>query len=193
MFGATGPFYAIRRELAVPIPDDMLLDDMYLPLSVFFRGFRLIMDSRARAFDYLWTSLETEFRRKVRRQLAGNYQNPDGVSGAAWAREPNVAALHVLQVRTLAVAVVPDRPGDRFVLASGAVAMDHAGRASGCLLVRLYRSMDSARAAQIYLVSGAHFYHHDDRRFARALCVRGSREVAVESHVGEPALIREDK
>ncbi len=72
MFGATGPFYAMRRELAVPIPPDMLLDDMYLPLAAFFRGYRLVVDMRARAFDYP-TALDTEFRRKVR-TLAGNYQ-----------------------------------------------------------------------------------------------------------------------
>jgi len=72
MFGATGPFYAIRRELAVPIPGDMLLDDMYLPLAAFFRGYRLVVESAARAYDYP-TSVKTEFRRKVR-TLAGNYQ-----------------------------------------------------------------------------------------------------------------------
>jgi glycosyltransferase involved in cell wall biosynthesis len=72
MFGATGPFYAIRRDLAIPIPDDMLLDDVFLPLAAFFRGYRLVMDARAKAYDYP-TSLETEFRRKVR-TLAGNYQ-----------------------------------------------------------------------------------------------------------------------
>ena len=52
IFGATGPFYALRRELAVPIPPDQLLDDMYLPLAAFFRGYRLIVEPRARAFDY---------------------------------------------------------------------------------------------------------------------------------------------
>ena len=72
MFGATGPFYAIRRALAVPIPADALLDDMHLPLAAYFRGYRLVMDSRARAYD-IPTSLETEFRRKIR-TLAGNYQ-----------------------------------------------------------------------------------------------------------------------
>ncbi len=72
MFGATGPFYAIRRALAVPIPADALLDDMHLPLAAYFQGYRLVMDSRARAYD-LPTSLETEFRRKIR-TLAGNYQ-----------------------------------------------------------------------------------------------------------------------
>jgi cellulose synthase/poly-beta-1,6-N-acetylglucosamine synthase-like glycosyltransferase len=72
IFGATGPFYALRRELAVPIPPDQLLDDMYLPLAAFFRGYRLIVEPRARAFDYP-TSRETEFTRKAR-TLAGNYQ-----------------------------------------------------------------------------------------------------------------------
>ena len=72
MFGATGPFYALRRELAAPIPPDQLLDDMYLPLAAFFRGYRLIVEPRARAFDYP-TSRETEFARK-KRTLAGNYQ-----------------------------------------------------------------------------------------------------------------------
>ena len=72
MFGATGPFYALRRELAIPIPPKVLLDDMYLPLAAFFRGYRLIVEERARAWDYP-TSVEIEFQRKVR-TLAGNYQ-----------------------------------------------------------------------------------------------------------------------
>jgi cellulose synthase/poly-beta-1,6-N-acetylglucosamine synthase-like glycosyltransferase len=72
IFGAVGPFYALRRELAVPIPEDTLLDDVYLPLAVFFRGFRLVVEARALAFDFP-TTLKTEFRRKVR-TLAGNYQ-----------------------------------------------------------------------------------------------------------------------
>jgi poly-beta-1,6-N-acetyl-D-glucosamine synthase len=72
IFGATGPFYAMRRELAVPLPVDILLDDMYLPLAAFFRGYRLILEPRAEALDYP-TSRKAEFRRKVR-TLAGNYQ-----------------------------------------------------------------------------------------------------------------------
>lgn len=72
IFGATGSIYALRRELAVPIPADQLLDDMYLPLAAFFRGYRLIVEPRARAFDYP-TSRGTEFTRKAR-TLAGNYQ-----------------------------------------------------------------------------------------------------------------------
>ncbi len=72
MFGATGPFYAIRRNLFVPLPDDILLDDVYLPMMAFLRGYRLIVESAARATDYPMTSAR-EFGRKVR-TLGGNYQ-----------------------------------------------------------------------------------------------------------------------
>ncbi len=72
MIGATGPFYAMRRELVGPIPTDILLDDVYLPMTAFLRGFRLVIEPEAKAYDYP-TSLRSEFRRKVR-TLAGNYQ-----------------------------------------------------------------------------------------------------------------------
>jgi biofilm PGA synthesis N-glycosyltransferase PgaC len=72
MLGATGPFYAIRRELVTPMRPDTLLDDVFLPLGAFFRGYRLVVEPSAKAYDDP-TSLATEFRRKVR-TLAGNYQ-----------------------------------------------------------------------------------------------------------------------
>lgn len=72
IFGATGALYAIRRELAVPIPREILLDDMYLPLAAFFRGYRLVLEPAARIYDYP-VNLRSEFDRKVR-TLAGNYQ-----------------------------------------------------------------------------------------------------------------------
>lgn len=72
IFGASGSYYAVRRELAVAIPANMLLDDMYLPLNAFFKGYRLVVDPRAKMYDYP-TDLAGEFPRKVR-TLAGNYQ-----------------------------------------------------------------------------------------------------------------------
>jgi biofilm PGA synthesis N-glycosyltransferase PgaC len=72
IFGASGSYYAVRRELAVAIPAEILVDDMYLPLNAFFRGYRLIVDPRAKMYDYP-TNLSAEFGRKVR-TLAGNYQ-----------------------------------------------------------------------------------------------------------------------
>jgi biofilm PGA synthesis N-glycosyltransferase PgaC len=50
----------------------MLLDDVYLRMAAFFRGYRLIVEETALAYDYP-TTLDTEFKRKVR-TLAGNYQ-----------------------------------------------------------------------------------------------------------------------
>jgi len=72
MLGATGPFYAMRRSLAVPIPSEILLDDIYLPIAAFFAGYRLVVEPGAHAHDYP-TRRDSEFRRKVR-TLAGNYQ-----------------------------------------------------------------------------------------------------------------------
>ena len=72
IFGAVGPFYALRRELAVRIPEDILLDDMYLPLAAYFAGRRLIVEPRAVAWD-VPLPLKTEFQRKVR-TIAGNFQ-----------------------------------------------------------------------------------------------------------------------
>lgn len=70
--GATGCIYAMRRELAKPLPPDCLLDDVHLPLGAFFQGYRLILEEAAKAYDSA-TSLRTEFRRKLRTQ-AGMYQ-----------------------------------------------------------------------------------------------------------------------
>ena len=72
VMGATGCIYAMRRELAVALPAGTLVDDMHLPLAAFFRGYRVIFDSSAKAFDYP-TQLDAEFQRKVRTQ-AGVYQ-----------------------------------------------------------------------------------------------------------------------
>lgn len=72
VLGATGCIYAMRRELAVSLPAGTLVDDMFLPLAAFFRGYRVILDDEAKAFDDP-TALDDEFRRKVRTQ-AGVFQ-----------------------------------------------------------------------------------------------------------------------
>jgi poly-beta-1,6-N-acetyl-D-glucosamine synthase len=72
VMGATGCIYAMRRCLAAPLPAGTLNDDMCLPLAAFFRGYRVVFDESALAFDYP-TQLASEFRRKVR-TLAGVFQ-----------------------------------------------------------------------------------------------------------------------
>jgi len=71
--GATGAISAVRRELFPDIPPRTLLDDVYWPMRVVMRGYRVIHDGRAKAFDRLPDKPRDEFRRKVR-TLSGNFQ-----------------------------------------------------------------------------------------------------------------------
>ncbi|HME59294.1 MAG TPA: glycosyltransferase family 2 protein [Terracidiphilus sp.] len=71
--GVSGCFYAIRRELAVPQPSGMILDDMFQPLSIIRQGYRSVLDENAYVYDTLPRKSEEEFHRKVR-TLAGNFQ-----------------------------------------------------------------------------------------------------------------------
>lgn len=72
VLGATGCIYAMRRDLAKPLPAGTLLDDVHLPMGAFFAGYRIVMEEQAKAYDQP-TGLDAEFRRKVRTQ-AGIYQ-----------------------------------------------------------------------------------------------------------------------
>lgn len=71
--GATGAFYAARRNLIVPVPRGTILDDVFIPMNVARQGSRVVFDSRARAWDLADQGAEREFSRKVR-TLSGNYQ-----------------------------------------------------------------------------------------------------------------------
>jgi cellulose synthase/poly-beta-1,6-N-acetylglucosamine synthase-like glycosyltransferase len=71
--GVYGGFYAIRRELAVPQPDGMILDDMFQPLSIIRQGYRSVLDAHAYVYDIWPKRIGEEFHRKVR-TLAGNFQ-----------------------------------------------------------------------------------------------------------------------
>jgi len=71
--GATGAFYAIRRNLFRPLPPGLILDDVFIPLQIALQGFRVVHDPRAILWDTEAKSEGREFRRKVR-TLTGNYQ-----------------------------------------------------------------------------------------------------------------------
>jgi cellulose synthase/poly-beta-1,6-N-acetylglucosamine synthase-like glycosyltransferase len=72
VFNTTGCIYAIRRRLVDTLPPDTIADDAILPLRAFFAGYRVILDSRAVAYDYPAIS-GTELRRRLR-TLAGLWQ-----------------------------------------------------------------------------------------------------------------------
>lgn len=71
--GVTGAICAVRRELFGGVPAGTILDDVYWPLRVTLRGFRVVHDNRAKAYDRLPEKPRDEFRRKVR-TLSGNFQ-----------------------------------------------------------------------------------------------------------------------
>jgi biofilm PGA synthesis N-glycosyltransferase PgaC len=71
--GATGAIYAIRRALFEPIPDDTILDDVLIPLRIVRKGYRVLFDPRARAYDSASVTAQHEFVRKAR-TIAGTFQ-----------------------------------------------------------------------------------------------------------------------
>jgi cellulose synthase/poly-beta-1,6-N-acetylglucosamine synthase-like glycosyltransferase len=73
--GATGAIYCARRSLIdpSPLPVGAILDDVLLPMQIVRKGYRVIFDSRARAWDSPDLGESREFSRKVR-TLSGNYQ-----------------------------------------------------------------------------------------------------------------------
>ena len=71
--GATGAIYAVRRSLIPRLPAGLILDDLFIPMTVARSGSRVVFEPRAVALDNLPARPEQEFKRKVR-TLFGNYQ-----------------------------------------------------------------------------------------------------------------------
>ena len=72
LVGATGALYAIRRKLFRELPEDSLLDDVFTPMQIALRGYRVVFEPEARVYD-VEASTDGEFARKAR-TLAGNFQ-----------------------------------------------------------------------------------------------------------------------
>jgi poly-beta-1,6-N-acetyl-D-glucosamine synthase len=71
--GATGALYAIRRDTFCPIPADLLLDDVAIPMQIIQQGFRCGFEPAAIVYDVPSPSAAAEETRK-RRTIAGNIQ-----------------------------------------------------------------------------------------------------------------------
>ncbi|MGZ8832734.1 MAG: glycosyltransferase family 2 protein [Thermoanaerobaculia bacterium] len=69
----TGAIYAIRRALFESIPADTIVDDLLIPLRIARRGYRVVFERNARAYDSVPATTSQEFKRKVR-TLAGAFQ-----------------------------------------------------------------------------------------------------------------------
>lgn len=73
LVGVTGALYAARREALPEVPEGLVLDDMWIPLGIAARGYRVVFVAQALAYDRAAVDAPSEERRK-RRTLAGNYQ-----------------------------------------------------------------------------------------------------------------------
>ncbi len=71
--GVSGCIYAMRRELFRPLPENLILDDVLVPMRVALGGQRVLLQESALAFDSPSGTRMLEHRRKVR-TLAGNLE-----------------------------------------------------------------------------------------------------------------------
>jgi cellulose synthase/poly-beta-1,6-N-acetylglucosamine synthase-like glycosyltransferase len=85
--GATGAIYAIRRELFEKIPVDTILDDVLIPLRIVRKGYRVLYEGAARAYDLMATNPREDFVRKTR-TIAGTFQL---FRREAWVLNPRVS------------------------------------------------------------------------------------------------------
>jgi cellulose synthase/poly-beta-1,6-N-acetylglucosamine synthase-like glycosyltransferase len=70
--GMTGALAMMRRADFVPLPADLILDDVWIPMRLALAGRRVASVETAQAYDVAFED-EREFGRKVR-TLSGNYQ-----------------------------------------------------------------------------------------------------------------------
>ncbi len=70
--GMTGPIAMIRRSDLPHLPEDLILDDVWIPMKLALAGKRVAFVPQAEAHDAAFED-DREFRRKAR-TLAGNYQ-----------------------------------------------------------------------------------------------------------------------
>ena len=81
---ASGAIYAIRTPLFQPMPNGLLLDDVWVPLKAVQRGARIADVPEALAFEPAAIAPAAEFRRKLR-TLVGNWQL---MTAAPWLLDP---------------------------------------------------------------------------------------------------------
>ena len=73
MLGASGALYAIRKELYPGLPNNLILDDVYIPLKIVEKGYRALFDKKSKVYDMGQDNPGEEYWRKTR-TLAGNFQ-----------------------------------------------------------------------------------------------------------------------
>lgn len=71
--GAAGELFSIRTKLYQEPPENMIIEDFYMSLSICARGYRFMYEPEAYALETASASVEEEWKRKVR-ICAGGFQ-----------------------------------------------------------------------------------------------------------------------
>ncbi|HAH48155.1 glycosyltransferase family 2 protein [Gimesia sp.] len=66
VLGVNGALYALKKSLYQPIPADTIIDDFLIGMRVHLAGQRLIHDETAFAVEESATSVQAEFKRRIR-------------------------------------------------------------------------------------------------------------------------------
>ncbi|MEQ8852347.1 glycosyltransferase family 2 protein [Gimesia sp.] len=66
VLGVNGALYALRKSIYMPIPPETIIDDFLIGMRVHLMGQRLIYDGSAFATEESATSVQAEFKRRVR-------------------------------------------------------------------------------------------------------------------------------
>lgn len=72
LIGGAGHLSLVKLDLIPELPEDLILDDVYIPLYSIFNNKRVIFEETAKAYD-IECKVEGELKRKYR-TLTGNYQ-----------------------------------------------------------------------------------------------------------------------
>lgn len=66
VLSVNGGIYAIRKSLYVPIPENVIVDDLWISINILQQGKRIVFEKKAAAYEYISNNLMDEFSRKVR-------------------------------------------------------------------------------------------------------------------------------
>jgi cellulose synthase/poly-beta-1,6-N-acetylglucosamine synthase-like glycosyltransferase len=64
--GVSGAIWATRKSFWLPLPSDLILDDLYTPMRIALEGYRVAFADAARAVETRHSQVGHEYRRKVR-------------------------------------------------------------------------------------------------------------------------------
>ena len=98
----TGAIYAIRRCAFEPVPPHTILDDVVIPVRIAARGYRVLFEPGARAYDRAAATAHEELTRKVR-TITGQFQL---FSREGWLLDPSRNRLWLQTVSHVALRLV---------------------------------------------------------------------------------------